>query len=102
MRKITDRLLGENLKWRYSDDTTPLVARKGFKIGIGLFFIVFAVIFMLKNRATTDDTYKHISTSPAIAFKNLEFNQKEKQVTLILYRSDCKSCLSVEKNLPKK
>ena len=102
MKKIKDRFLGENLKWRYSDDTTPLVARKSLKIGVGLFLIAFAVIFMLKNIATTDDTYKHISTPPITAFKDLEFNQKEKQVTLILYRSKCKACLSVESNIAKK
>lgn len=99
MSKIKNFLFHQSLKWKYSNDTVPLVARKSFKIGFGAMFIFFGTLFLYKNLSANDIQFKDVTSTPTEAFQMLEPSDKEKNVTLILYREDCPACKNVEKQL---
>jgi len=44
---IKDFLTKNLLKWRYSKETTPEFARIGFKLGLGIMFVIAAIFFFL-------------------------------------------------------
>lgn len=101
MNKLKEFFIHQNLKWRYSNETTPLVARKSFKIGIGLAFITIGVflIFFFKTAGTANASYQSVDTTPTKALKALKPADRTKKLTFILYRDDCKACQRVEKRL---
>lgn len=101
MNKFKDFFIRQNLKWRYSNETTPLVARKSFKIGIGLAFITIGIflIFFFKPAGTANASYQSVDTTPTKALNALKPTDQTKKLTFILYRDDCKACQHVEKKL---
>lgn len=99
MKRIKEFLFQQNLKWKYSNDTVHLTARKSFKIGFGAMFILLGVFFLLKNVSSDKVEFQSISSKPTEAFKILEPANKNKQVTLVLYREDCKACKNIETKL---
>jgi hypothetical protein len=101
MNKFKDFFTKQGLKWRYSNETTPLVARKSFKIGIGLAFITIGIflIFFFKPAGTANASYQSVDTTPTKALNELKPTDQTKKLTFILYRDDCKACQHVEKKL---
>ena len=57
--------------------------------------------FLLLNIFNSLNTYEDISLEPDTALKLLESTSTKRELTLILYRKDCKSCKSVEPQLVK-
>lgn len=57
--------------------------------------------FLLLNIFNSLNTYEDISSEPDTALKLLEPTSTTRELTLILYRKDCKACKSVEPQLVK-
>lgn len=99
MKKIREFLLQQKVKWKYSEETVPLYARKSIKLGIGLVFILFGGFIITKNLLVLPNKYEDVTSQPAIAIKALEPTNHNKKIALILYRDDCKACKNVESKL---
>lgn len=89
------------LKWKYSDDTMYLTARKSVRIGIGLLLLVIGIFIIFQVFPKHDYKYSSIDSPPKEAMSKLE-SGNQKDLTLVLYRDDCKYCQKVEKPLVKK
>ncbi|GAA3266808.1 hypothetical protein LMG8520_2087 [Lactococcus lactis subsp. lactis] len=89
------------LKWKYSDDTMYLTARKSVRIGIGLLLLVVGIFIIFQVFPKHDYKYSSIDSTPKEAMSKLE-SSNQKDLTLVLYRDDCKYCQKVEKPLVKK
>ncbi|MCT0449978.1 hypothetical protein [Lactococcus lactis] len=98
MKKLIQKIF---LKWKYSDDTMYLTARQSVRIGIGLLLLVIGIFIIFQVFPKHDYKYSSIDSPPKEAMSKLE-SGNQKDLTLVLYRDDCKYCQKVEKPLVKK